>query len=211
MPQLIASIEGVTFKNVTLTKAKTTLGRRPYNDIVFENLVCSGEHCVFYLDRGEVDIADLGSTNGTSINGEKIEAKRRLKDKDVIGIGRYRIQYLASTPEPQVYQRTQDMDVGGHSTAPAPLEPVAPQASFLILSGSSAGLEMPVVKAVTTFGKRGVCVASVAHRQDGYFVAHLEGEERPTLNGIAVGAPLAMADGDVLELAGTRMQFSRRG
>lgn len=211
MPQLIASIEGVTFKNVTLTKDKTTLGRRPYNDIVFENLVCSGEHCVFYLNGGEVDIADLGSTNGTSVNGEKIDAKRRLKDRDMIGIGRYRIQYLSSTPEPQNHQRTDQIEAG-HSTAPAPLDSQAPpQASFVFLSGSSAGLEVPVVKSVTTFGKRGVCVVAVSHRHNGYFVAHLEGDERPTLNGIAIGPAIAMADGDVLELAGTRLQFSLRG
>lgn len=211
MPQLIASIEGVTFKHVNLTKPRTTLGRRPYNDIVLENLVCSGEHCVFHLADGAVEVEDLESTNGTAVNGDKVEARHRLKNGDMIGIGRYRIQYLSSSPEPQGYHRTEEIDVGGGSTAPAPLEPAGPApASFRILSGSSAGLEVPVVKTVTTFGKRGVCVVAVSHRHDGFFVAHLEGEQRPTLNGIAVGATLAMADGDVLELAGTRMQFSIR-
>lgn len=209
MPQLIASIEGVTFKHVNLTRPQTTLGRRPYNDIVFENLVCSGEHCVFHLADGEVDVEDLRSTNGTAVNGEKIERRRRLKNGDTIGIGRYRIQFLSSSPEPQGYQRTEQLD-SGNSTSPTPLESAPPAASFQILSGSSAGLEVPVVKSVTTFGKRGVCVVAVSHRANGFFIAHLEGEQRPTLNGIAVGPAIAMADGDVLELAGTRMQFSLR-
>ena len=92
MPQLIASIEGVTFKNITLTKPKTTLGRRPYNDIVFENLVCSGEHCVFYLNNGEVDIADLGSTNGTSVNGRMVQ-HQQLQHGDVIRVGHTRLVF----------------------------------------------------------------------------------------------------------------------
>jgi hypothetical protein len=55
MPQLIASVEGVEIKHVYLKNDRTTLGRRPYNDIVFDNLVVSGEHCVFEL-KGIADV-----------------------------------------------------------------------------------------------------------------------------------------------------------
>ena len=50
MPQLIASVEGVEIRHVYLTKDRTTLGRRPRNDIVLDNLAVSGEHCVFELE-----------------------------------------------------------------------------------------------------------------------------------------------------------------
>jgi hypothetical protein len=67
---------------------------------------------------------------------------------------------------------------------------------------------MPVVKAVTTFGKPGVSVVSVAHRRGGYFVTHLGGHTAPLLNGQAMGTdPVMLADQDVLDLAGTRMRF----
>ena len=84
----------------------------------------------------------------------------------------------------------------------------APHASFQVVSGTSAGLEVPVVKAVTTFGKPGACVVSVSHRRTGYFVGHLAGDERPQLNGQPLGDdPVLLSNHDVLELAGTKMLF----
>ena len=87
----------------------------------------------------------------------------------------------------------------------------APQrvhAVFQVLNGSSAGLEVPVVKAVTTFGRPGVSVVAVSHRRDGYYVAHLDGASQPTLNGDALGEqPVLLSNHDVLELASTRMLF----
>ncbi|MEN9539086.1 MAG: hypothetical protein RLZZ126_1321, partial [Pseudomonadota bacterium] len=49
MPKLIVSIDGVVIKEVQLTKDRTTLGRRPYNDIVIDNLAVSGEHAVLQM------------------------------------------------------------------------------------------------------------------------------------------------------------------
>ncbi|MEO8280837.1 MAG: FHA domain-containing protein, partial [Ideonella sp.] len=64
MGKLIVSLEGVVIKDVQLTKDKTTLGRRPYNDIVIDNLAVSGEHAVLQLAGVDVFIEDLNSTNG---------------------------------------------------------------------------------------------------------------------------------------------------
>ncbi|WP_413857626.1 FHA domain-containing protein [Candidatus Aalborgicola defluviihabitans] len=55
-----------------LTKDKTTLGRRPYNDIVIDNLAVSGEHAVLQMTGGEVFLEDLNSTNGTYLNGKAV-------------------------------------------------------------------------------------------------------------------------------------------
>ena len=177
MPQLIASVKGVEVKQVFLHKDRTTLGRKPGNDIVLDTMVVSGSHCAFDL-KGVADVylQDLGSTNGTYVNDRMVKERTRLQDGDVIAIGPSRIKYL--------------------------------QASFAVMNGSSAGLEMPVVKAVTTFGKPNVCVVSVAHRRGGFFVAHLGGSTTPLLNGTAFGSdPVQLADQDILELAGTRMRF----
>lgn len=205
MPQLIVSVEGVNIQHVYLHKNRTTLGRKPHNDLVFDNMVVSGEHCVFEL-HGLMDVyvEDLRSTNGTYING-KMVARQRLADHDVIAIGKFRIQFLSSSEPP---------DAGG-ITSTMKLDALSPSgatslrhASFQVLSGSSAGLEVPVVKAVTTFGKPGVSVVAVSHRRNGYYVAHMDGTIQPLLNGDPIGADaVALADHDVLELAGTRMLF----
>lgn len=203
MPQLIASVEGVEIKHVYLQKDRTTLGRKPDNDIVFDNLVVSGHHCVFDLKGlADVYIEDLHSTNGTYVNG-KMVVRQRLHDGEVISIGNFRIQYLSASERPSSFSETAAMklDAGGQ---PARL----PHAIFRVLNGSSEGLEMPVVKAVTTFGKPGVSVVAVSHRRDGYYVAHLDGKTPPTLNGKAIGETAVMLrNNDVLELTGTRMLF----
>jgi len=203
MPQLIASVKGVEVKHVFLHKDRTTLGRKPGNDIVLDTMVVSGSHCAFDLvGVADVFLQDLGSTNGTYVNDRMVKERTRLHDGDVIAIGPYRIKYLQASEEPA-------SSFGG--TQMLSVDPPQLQASFSVMNGSSAGLEMPVVKAVTTFGKPGVCVVSVAHRRGGFFVTHLGGGTAPMLNGNAFGAePLQLSDSDVLELAGTRMRFQLR-
>ena len=83
MPKMIVSIDGVVIKEVQLTKDRTTLGRRPYNDIVIDNLAVSGEHAVLQMTGADVHIEDLNSTNGTYINGKAVK-KQLLKHNDVI-------------------------------------------------------------------------------------------------------------------------------
>ena len=142
MPQLIVSVEGVKIQHVYLHKNRTTLGRKLHNDIVLENMAVSGEHCAFEL-HGLMDVyvEDLRSTNGTYLNGKMI-VRQRLADQDVIAIGKFRIQYLSSSEPP---------DSGG-ITSTMKLDVINPlagsslrHASFQVLSGSSAGLEVPVV------------------------------------------------------------------
>jgi hypothetical protein len=200
VPQLIATVEGVEIKHVYLTKDRTTLGRKAGNDIVLDNLVVSGSHCAFELKGlADVYIEDLGSTNGTFVNNKRVK-RQQLNDGDTIAIGHFRIQFLTASGESGFGQTTafDSMMMGS-----APL-----QASFRVLNGSSSGLEVPVVKAVTTFGKPGVTVVAVSHRRTGFFVAHLDGDVVPALNGQPLKAdPVLLSSGDVLELAGTRMEF----
>jgi pSer/pThr/pTyr-binding forkhead associated (FHA) protein len=202
VPQLIATVEGVEIKHVYLTKDRTTLGRKPGNDIVLDNLVVSGNHCAFDLKGlADVYIEDLGSTNGTFVNNKRVKERQQLHDGDTIAIGHFRIQILTASGDSGFGQTTafDSMMMGGGGQM---------HASFQVLNGSSTGLEVPVVKAVTTFGKPGVTVVAVSHRRNGFFVAHLDGDTVPTLNGQPLKAdPVMLSDGDILELAGTRMAF----
>lgn len=202
MPQLIASVEGVEVKHVYLSKDRTTLGRLPDNDIVLSNPAVSGHHCVFELHGlADVFIEDLASTNGTLVNNQRVK-RQQLQDQDVVAISRFRIRYLAASGD-SGFGATAAMTLG-----PSPAIPVAAHASFRVLTGTSSGLEVPVVKAVTTFGRPGVAVVAVSHRLTGYFVAHLDGEQTPQLNGKPLGRdPTLLGHDDVLDLGGTRMQF----
>jgi hypothetical protein len=202
MPQLIATVGGVEVKHVYIAKDRTTLGRRGDNDIVLDNAAVSGKHCVFELKGlADVYVEDVGSTNGTFVNNKRVK-RQKLEDEDIVAIGSFRVRFLAASEE-SGFGATSVLQQG-------PNPPVLPavHASFKVLSGSSAGLQVPVVKAVSTFGKPGVAVIAVSHRRTGYFAASLAGEQVPQLNGKPLGPdPTLLADQDVIELAGTRMQF----
>jgi hypothetical protein len=202
MPQLIVSVEGVEVKHVYLTKDVTTLGRKSDNDIVLDNAAISGRHCKFELKGlADVFVEDVGSTNGTFINNKRIK-RHKLEDDDVIALASFRIRYVQATDD-SGFGATAIMTMGASPHLPPPAS-----AMFRVLSGSSAGLEVPVIKAVSTFGKPGVAVIAVSHRRTGYYAAMLDGSETPQLNGRPLGHdPVLLADQDVLDLAGTRMQF----
>jgi pSer/pThr/pTyr-binding forkhead associated (FHA) protein len=223
MPKLVVSLDGVVIKEVQLTKDKTTLGRRPYNDIVIDNLAVSGEHAVLQMVGQDVYIEDQNSTNGTYINGRAVK-KQLLQHNDTVEIGKYKIKYLVE--DSADYEKTMVLKPGqvpaasgvrAMSTQPAGMPQSnfgglgsgnVPQASIKVLSGAAAGREVALTKVVTTVGKPGVQVASITKRPGGYVFAHVEGSSRPTVNGSAVQSdPVHLKDGDVIELAGTQMQF----
>ena len=208
MPKMIVSIDGVVIKEVQLTKDRTTLGRRPYNDIVIDNLAVSGEHAVMQMSGNDVFLEDLNSTNGTYVNGKAIK-KQQLQNGDTIEIGKYKIKFVHDGAS-EHYEKTMVINSGAVvPPAPAP-EPAAavPNAAIKVMSGAAAGREVPLVKVVTTIGKPGVAVAAITRRPHGYVVALVEGATRPTVNGSPIGTEaINLRHGDLLELAGTQMQF----
>ena len=81
-------------------------------------------------------------------------------------------------------------------------------ATIRVMNGAAAGREVSLTKVVTTVGKPGVQVASITKRPTGYVLAHVEGTARPTVNSNPlVGETVPLKNGDVIELAGTQMQF----
>lgn len=219
MPKMIVSIDGVVIKEVQLTKDRTSLGRRPYNDIVIDNLAVSGEHAVLQMSGNEVHLEDLNSTNGTYVNGKAVK-KQLLVNNDTVEIGKYKIKYINEVADAG-FEKT--MVIKSGSVVPSAAAPAAQavasaaapvtnvNAAIKVMSGAAAGREVPLVKVVTTIGKPGVAVAAITKRPHGFVIAHVEGANRPSLNGAPIGAePVALKDGDMLELAGTQMQFVQR-
>lgn len=215
MPKMIVSIDGVVIKEVQLTKEKTSLGRRPYNDIVIDNLAVSGEHAVVHMVATEAFLEDLNSTNGTYVNGKTVK-KQLLQNGDIVEVGKYQIRFF-SDAQSDGFEKTM-MIKGGATTAASGAQAGAVQppatvddllhAVIKVLSGAAAGREVPLTKVVTTIGRPGVAVAAITRRQRGFFVHHVEGAGNPALNGTPIGAdPVPLKNGDVIVLAGTQMQF----
>jgi pSer/pThr/pTyr-binding forkhead associated (FHA) protein len=204
MPKMIVSIDGVVIKEVQLTKDRTTLGRRPYNDIVIDNLAVSGEHAVMQMSGTDVFLEDLNSTNGTYVNGKAIK-KQQLQNGDTVEIGKYKIKFVHDGASDN-FEKTMVINSGA-VVAPEPSHSVG-SAAIKVMSGAAVGREVPLVKVVTTIGKPGVAVAAITRRPHGYVVALVEGATKPTINGSPIGTEaINLRHGDLLELAGTQMQF----
>jgi pSer/pThr/pTyr-binding forkhead associated (FHA) protein len=291
MAKLILSMDGLVLKEIPLTKERTTIGRKPHNDIQIDNLAVSGEHAVIVTILNDSFLEDLGSTNGTVVNGNPVK-KHFLQNNDVVELGKYKLKFVGdaaptASGEKADFEKTMVLrpsqikaaaeqakaapgsplggaqaavaqraaavqQVGATATAagiadkdaitkpvsstpaaaPAPATasaaapakaPAAPAAAaapapagkpgqplgaIQLLSGANAGKELELTKPLTTLGKPGVQVAVLTRRPAGYFITHVEGANRPTVNGQAIGAaPHSLKDHDVIELAGVKMEF----
>lgn len=225
MPRMVVAIDGVVIKEVLLTQERTTMGRRPYNDVVIDNLAVSGEHAVVVMSGDDVELQDLGSTNGTYVNGKPIK-RQLLRNGDVVEMGRYQIRFLHDAsmsgydktmvfargmlpriaPAPAVGPAPASTPASAPAPAPAPAGTGA--GIVRVVTGPAAGREVALTKVVTTIGKPGVAVASITRRHHSFVLAHVDGGEFPRLNGTAIGAtPVPLKSGDRILLAGAEMEF----
>jgi predicted component of type VI protein secretion system len=260
MAKLILSLEGSVIREVPLDKERVTIGRKPQNDVQIENLAVSGEHACIVTILNDSFLEDLGSTNGTLVNGNPIK-KHILQNNDVIEIGKYKIKYVmeaasavAAPAAAEDFEKTMVMRSPSKAVAapkpaapapvaapkpaappppmpaapsmPAPKAPPAPAAAprpaapaepqplaaLQLLTGPNAGREIELTKNLTTLGKPGVQVAVITRRPQGYFITHVEGASFPVLNGKQLDAQARqLNDHDVIELAGVKMEFFKKG
>jgi pSer/pThr/pTyr-binding forkhead associated (FHA) protein len=111
-----------------------------------------------------------------------------------------------SSKGPKLYAPASTQDVDPEA-APSAL----PLAKLQVLSGTFAGRELELTKALTTLGRPGVQVAAITRRAEGYYIVHVESgpnEGFPMVNGMAIGPQARkLTDNDVIQLAGVKMGF----
>ena len=140
MAKLILSMDGLVLKEIALTKERTTIGRKPHNDIQIDNLAVSGEHAVIVTILQDSFLEDLGSTNGTVVNGQPIK-KHFLQNNDIVELGKYKLKYVNETPAGKAkaadFEKTMVLRPGStKSAAPAPAPAPAAAASVAAAAGA---------------------------------------------------------------------------
>jgi len=226
MAKVILSMDGVTLKEIPLARERTTIGRKPHNDIQIDNLAISGQHAAIITMLNDSFLEDLDSTNGTYVNGRPVR-KHFLQDGDVIELAKYRLKYVSEAArhpdadtERTVVLRSESVRGALDHRMDAPAEPLPPMtasrprgqlpaATIQVLNGNNAGRELDLTKTLTTLGKPGVMVAAIARRPLGYFITHVEGATPPRVCGrvLESNKPYALMDHDVIELGGVKMEF----
>ncbi len=94
MGKLVLLLADGTTLDVPLHKERMTIGRRADNDICLPHPAVSGEHSCVVTILADSFLEDLGSTNGTLVNGKPI-VKHFLRDYDQIDIGRQRLVFVS--------------------------------------------------------------------------------------------------------------------
>lgn len=237
MAKLKLMFNGALLDEHELNREEITIGRRPENDIQIDNLAVSGRHARVLTILNDSFLEDLGSTNGTYVNGSVIK-KHALRNGDVITLGKHQLWYENATASAaDDFERTMivrpdaagmpessgseslDQSVGEIGAELARESRQAPSdrpatARLRVVSGANSGKELELTKALTTLGKPGIQVAAITRRPQGHFIVHVEGDEAhpPTLDGEPIGRnACALANGSVIEVAGVRMEFVKDG
>jgi pSer/pThr/pTyr-binding forkhead associated (FHA) protein len=124
--KLLLSLDGNVIREFPLNKERVTVGRKPHNDIQVDNLAVSGEHAAVITILNDSFMEDLGSTNGTLVNGQLVK-KHFLQNGDVIELGRHKLKYINDVPSATTaedFEKT--MVLRRPMGAPAPAEAPAP-------------------------------------------------------------------------------------
>ncbi len=132
MAKLILSMDGLVLKEIPLSKERTTIGRKPHNDIQIDNLAVSGEHAVIVTILADSFLEDLGSTNGTFVNGKTVK-KHFLQNNDVIELGKYKLKYISEAQPGAAkaadFEKTMVLRPGGIKKPAAPAAAAAAPAA----------------------------------------------------------------------------------
>lgn len=189
-----------------LDKERITIGRHLDNDVVLADRAVSGHHAMIITVLEDSFVEDLNSTNGTEVNGHPI-SRHPLSQGDEILIGRNRLRYERGPDASPVAAPRANPTHAPESAAAVPA-----LGRLRIVGGAADGRELELIKSVTTIGKPGVQAAAITRTQQGYSIA-LVGESDPQrparVSDRVLGDQLmALADGDMIELAGIRMRFS---
>jgi FHA domain len=218
MAKLIMTLDGAIIREYPITKESMSIGRKHGNDIQLNDLTVSGRHAMFTIVGENTFVDDLGSTNGTLLNGGRV-SKSPVKHGDIIQVGNYQFSYYEndkSEYEPTMFLRaeiedTQIMQANPPKSTDARGEPLA---GVRILNGPLAKKVLELRKPFNTLGFNGIKMAMIARTNSGYTITMIQNtklrrsNDTPMVNGKVVGTEaLPLNDHDMIELVGTQMEF----
>ncbi len=192
------------------------IGRAGENDVVLPDPKISRNHAELEWNGSGFLLRDLGSVNGTYINGQRLDnSNRLLRDGDEILLS---VQILT-------YEiiRAEAARAPGALVSSGVTEPLtAAGANLLVSGGPDMGQQYPLWGETITIGRasreatweirltdRAVSRphARLERREDGYFLVDLESANGTQLNGAPVRTPALLKNGDVILVGETRLTF----
>jgi pSer/pThr/pTyr-binding forkhead associated (FHA) protein len=81
---------------ISIKKPEFTIGRSQGCSLCAGSSAVSRQHCMISRDESKVTVRDMGSRNGTLVNGVRISGEQRLNDGDIISFGSTHVRFEAS-------------------------------------------------------------------------------------------------------------------
>lgn len=131
MAQLIGMSEEVKGKVFGLMRDEIIIGRRKESNIMLDANSVSGRHCMIRKDGNKFFVRDLGSTNGTRLNGRDVNVDLRLRPKDLLQVGAVELIFdsdepIEETNEDGLANTTRIEIATGPTGKPASFESISP-------------------------------------------------------------------------------------
>ena len=229
MAKVLLKYKEAAVKEIVLEKELTTIGRKPDNDIVIDNQAVSGHHAQIKLEGDALFIEDLSSLNGTYLNSQKVP-KAELFNGDVVLIGVHTLNVSSGknreADKKSFTMRGRSMDetmviapddkkkilTAADKSIPEPL------GGFLVVEGTTDQKEYELKERVSAIGKengsaiklKGFFAPKIAalinRRKEGYFITP-SGDKDLKINGKVINRRYDLKDGDIVEIAGLKLQF----
>jgi len=175
VPKLLLKFHAAVIKEIPIEKTPVTIGRKPDNDIVIDNMAVSSHHARIVMQGDTYMVEDLQSTNGTFLNEKRILSSA-LQNNDTILLGQHSLQFVnpqpVKPPEPPAEPKTEEAKLDTEATVlispvrqqqilkeeAEPSGPVgAPKSSLTgllkVIEGKSENNEYPLTSLLTYIGK----------------------------------------------------------
>lgn len=204
------------------------IGRGAEADVVVDNTAISRNHTAIEIRNGICFVEDLGSLNGTMVNGKKIDTCVQLFDNDLVEIGKFQLQRVEGLKEQGRTSRSAAPDYGDETvfvsrgavdaTMRAKGEGVVHRLvvtkseaspSELVLAGRSSvkiGKELDSdLRVGGWFVARAQCY--IINRDKHYYLVPQKSWVKTFVNGDPVREERRLAQGDVIRIRGVEIRF----
>ena len=199
MAKLTLSFKEKKLKMFAVTGSELVVGRAPECAIHIDSLAIQPQHARVFADGDGYRIESLQAVDPVQVNHRAIAEATLLEDGDQIQVGKHTLSY-SSEPANEGVQL--------NHTPSSRLT----TGWLQIISGSHLGRTIRLDRAMTRLGKTGKESAIISRREDGYFIAHLEGDTPPLVNGESVASSSQrLCDGDHVHIGRLELYFYTDG
>jgi len=202
MAKLTLSFKGHPIDAFRIEKENTLIGRDPGCDVVIDSLAVAPVHAQLVQKGDSYTLIAIDIDHTLAVN-QQVITETEIQHGDVIQVGKHNLTFSEDAVQFATILPTDEDE-----TTSLDLEPTL-TGYVQILNGSNLGRIIPLQRSLTRLGRSGQGSAVIAHRGNGFFLSHLEGEQPPSVEGQSIANEQShrLHNGNVIEIGNIRMRF----